>query len=237
MKKFYYNLCLTLVAAIVAVGCTEDLTTDNVVVNDATSCEMIEVIANLEIDEDTRTTLLDNNSGKVLWSEGDAIGAVLSDGTISECEATSVNGSSATFKVPSNTLYAIYPYSSKTTYNTEAGTLSHTLGSNITLDGSAKVFGDGQNVMVAQLSNSTLPFKHVCGYLEVKLKGTGKVKHVALRSNTRQWDALSGMANVTLNDLNEPTAVFSTEYRNANAAYNWVYATCNNVELSKSEAT
>ena len=233
MKKFYYNLCLTLVAAIVAVGCTEDLTTDNVVVNDATNCEMIEVVANLEIDEDTRTTLLDNNSGKVLWSEGDAIGAVLSDGTISECEATSVNGSSATFKVPSNTLYAIYPYSSKTTYNTEAGTLSHTLGSNITLDGSAKVFGDGQNVMVAQLSNSTLPFKHVCGYLEVKLKGTGTVKHVALRSNSQNWDAMSGLGTIDLSDATKPVFTASTDH---GVAFNWVYATCNNVELSKSEA-
>ena len=233
MKKFYYNLCLTLVAAILAVGCTEDLTTDNIVVNDATNCEMIEVVANLEIDEDTRTTLLDNNSGKVLWSEGDAIGAVLSDGTISECEATSVNGSSATFKVPSNTLYAIYPYSSKTTYNTEAGTLSHTLGSNITLDGSAKVFGDGQNVMVAQLSNSTLPFKHVCGYLEVKLKGTGTVKHVALRSNSQNWDAMSGLGTINVSDATNPTFVPDS---NHGTAYNWVYATCNNVELSKSEA-
>ena len=233
MKKFYYNLCLTLVAAILAVGCTEDLTTDNVVVNDATNCEMIEVVANLEIDEDTRTTLLDNNSGKVLWSEGDAIGAILSDGTISECEATSVNGSSATFKVPSNTLYAIYPYSSKTTYDTEAGTLSHTLGSNITLDGSAKVFGDGQNVMVAQLSNSTLPFKHVCGYLEVKLKGTGTVKHVALRSNSQNWDAMSGLGTINVSDATKPVFTASTDH---GVAFNWVYATCNNVELSKSEA-
>ena len=232
MKKFYYNLCLTLVAAILAVGCTEDFATDKNPV--AGSTEFIEVVADIECDADTRTTLLDNNSGKVMWSEGDTIGAALEDGTIVECGAKSIDGSSATFSVPSNTIYAIYPYSTTTTFTD--GKLNHALANTVALDGSTKVFGDGQNVMVAQLSNGKLPFKHLCGFIEVKLKGTGKVKHVALRSNTRQWDALSGMANITFNHLNEPTAVFSTEYRNANAAYNWVYATCNNVELSKSEA-
>ena len=50
MKKFYYNLCLTLVAAILAVGCTEDITTDNVVVNNGSDCEMVEVVADIECD-------------------------------------------------------------------------------------------------------------------------------------------------------------------------------------------
>ena len=229
MKKIY---CL-LAAAILAVGCTEDITTDNGAVNNEANYEMIEVVADLEIDEESRTTL--THGGKVVWSANDAIGAVLEDGSIVECGAKSVDGSSATFSVPSNTLYAIYPYSSKTTYTD--GKLSHALVNTVALDGSAKVFGDGQNVMVAKVSNGKLPFKHLCGFIEVKLKGTGTVKHVALRSNTRKWDALSGMAHISLNDLNEPTAVFSTDYRNANAAYNWVYATCDNVELSKSEAT
>ena len=235
MKKFYYNLCLMLVAAILAVGCTEDFATDKNPINGST--EFIEVVADIECDAETRTTLLDNNGGKVLWSEGDAIGAVLEDGTITKVVASSVSGTSATFSVPATTKYAIYPYASNTTYDAEKGTLSHALVNTVALDGSAKVFGDGQNVMVAHLAGNALPFKHLCGYVEVKLKGTGKVKHIALRSNTRTWDAISGMAHISLNDLNEPTAVFSTDYRNANAAYNWVYATCDNVELSKSEAT
>ena len=234
MKKFYYSL-VVLAAAVMAVGCAKDFATNDVPQTGVE--EFIEVVANIECDEETRTTLLDNNGGKVMWSEGDAIGAALEDGTIVECGAKSVNGSVATFEVPSTTKYAIYPYSSTTTYDNTNRTLKHALVNTVALDGSAKVFGDGQNVMVAHRSGSTLPFKHLCGFIEVKLKGTGTVKHVALRSNTRQWDALSGMANITLNDLNVPTAVFSTEYRNANAAYNWVYATCDNVELSKSEAT
>ena len=232
MKKFYYSL-MVLAAAVMAVGCAEDFATNDA--PQASVDEFIEVVANIECDAETRTTLLDNNGGKVLWSEGDAIGAVLEDGTITEVVASSVSGTSATFSVPATTKYAIYPYNSKTTY--ADGVLSHALVNTVALDGSAKVFGDGQNVMVAHLTGNALPFKHLCGYVEVKLKGTGKVKHIALRSNTRTWDAISGMAHISLNDLNEPTAVFSTDYRNANAAYNWVYATCDNVELSKSEAT
>ena len=219
-------------AAALTVGCTEDLTTDKNPVNGSAEYEYIEVVAGIECDEESRATLLDNNSGKVLWSEGDAIGAVLEDGTIEEVVATSVNGSWATFSVPSTTKYAIYPYNSKTTY--ADGVLSHTLVNTVALDGSAKVFGDGQNVMVAHLSEGTLPFKHLCGYVEVKLKGTGTVKHVALRSNAKNWDVMSGLGTINLSDATNPTFVPD---KNHGSAYNWVYATCNNVELSKSEAT
>lgn len=228
MKKIY---CL-LAAAILAVGCTEDVTTDNAVVNNQANYEMIEVVADLEIDEESRTTLTDGGQGgKVVWSANDAIGAVLEDDSIVECVATSVNGSSATFSVPSTTKYAIYPYSSKTTYTD--GVLSHTLVNTVTLDGSAKVFGDGQNVMVAHLSEGTLPFKHLCGFIEVKLKGTGTVKHVALRSNSQNWDVMSGLGNIDLSDAANPVFTAKVDH---SVAFNWIYATCNNVELSKSGA-
>ena len=231
MKKFYYNLCLMLVAAIVAVGCTEDFATDKNPV--AGSTEFIEVVADIECDEASRTTLIDNNGGKVVWSEGDAIGAVSEDGTITKVVASSVNGASATFSVPATTKYAIYPYDSKTTYDAANGTLSHTLVNTVSLDGSAKVFGDGQNVMVAHLSEGSLPFKHLCGFIEVKLKGTGTVKHVALRSNAQNWDAMSGLGTINLSDAANPAFTASTDH---GVAFNWVYATCSDVELSEGEA-
>ena len=230
MKKIY---CL-LATAILAVGCTADVTTDNGVVNNEANYEYVEVVADLEIDEESRTTLTDGGQGgKVVWSANDAIGAVLEDNTVVECVATSVNGSSATFPVPATTKYAIYPYTADYVADFGKNRIGHRFMSNTTLDGSAQVFGDKQNVMVAALSDGKLPFKHVCGFIEVKLKGTGTVKHVALRSNTRKWDALSGLAYISFSALPEPTAAFSTGY---NAASNWIYATCSDVELSKSEA-
>ena len=235
MKKFYYTLVMTLVAAIVAVGCTEDITTDNVVVNNGSDCEMVEVVADIECDEETRTTLMDGgNGGKVLWSEGDTIGAIAADGTVTECAATAINGASASFSVPASTVYAIYPYTTDTVNDSGKNRIGHRFVSNITLDGSAKVFGDKQDVMVAALSNGKFAFKHVCGYIEIKLKGTGSIKHIALRDNTRTWDALSGLAYIAFNDLPNPTAAFSTGYK---VAFNWIYASCDNIELSKEKAT
>ena len=231
MKKIY---CL-LAAAILAVGCTEDITTDNIVVNDEANQEMIEVVANLEIPEDSRTTLIDEGQGgKVMWSEGDTIGAIDKDGNVTECAVTSIDGPSAKFSVPESTVYAIYPYTTDTVNDSAKGRIGHRFAKDFTLDGSTKVFGDKQNVMVAQYSSGELAFKHVCGYIEVKLKGTGTVKHIALRGNTRTWDALSGLAYISLKDIPEPTAAFSTGHK---AAFNWLYATCNNVELSKEKAT
>ena len=234
MKKFYYYLVSMLVAAVVAMGCTEDITTDNnLSYEDLNNSEFIEVTADLE-NEEVRTTLTDGgNGGKVLWSEGDTIGAIGEDGKITKCTATSINGATATFSVPANTQYAVYPYASGDTYTADTKKLGKSLVSDITLDGSNKVFGGTNNAMVAQLADGNLSFKHLCGFIEVKLKGTGTVKHIALRSNTRKWDALSGLAYVDLNTLPEPEYAFSTGYK---VAFNWIYATCSNVELSASEA-
>ncbi len=235
MKKFFCYVASLLVVAGAMVGCTEDITTDEILPNeDLNNVEFIEVTADLEIQE-SRTTLTDGgNGGKVVWSEGDSIGAIAVDGTVTECAAVSINGSSATFSVPANTKYAIYPYSTDYMYSANATSFGHRLAKEITLDGSNKVFGDNQDVMVAPLTNNNLSFKHLCGYIEIKLKGTGTVKHIALRSNTRKWDALSGLAYIPFNSFSaNPKANFSTGHL---VAYNWINATCNNVQLSKSEA-
>ncbi|MBO5875003.1 MAG: hypothetical protein J6Q20_00585 [Alistipes sp.] len=235
MKKIFCYAASLLVAAGAMIGCTEDITTDTILPNeDSNNVEFIEVTADLEIEE-SRTTLTDGgNGGKVVWSEGDTIGAIAADGTVTECAATSINGSSAKFEVPSTTKYAVYPYASDDTFNTSTKKLSRSLVSNITLDGSNKVFGDNENVMCAHLVNKNLSFKHLCGYIEVKLKGTGTVKHIALRDNLRTWDAMSGIGTIDFSDANEPKFISSSkDYRKS---HNWVYATCSNVELSKSEA-
>ncbi|MBO5875073.1 MAG: hypothetical protein J6Q20_00940 [Alistipes sp.] len=233
MKKIFCYVASLLVATGAMVGCTEDITTDNLSNEGVNNVEFIEVVASLEADE-SRTTLLDNGVGKVAWSEGDTIGAILEDGTIEECSATEINGSNAKFSVPATTVYAVYPYASDDKYNAETHELGRILNSNITLDGTNKVFGDKQNVMLASLTDGKLPFKHLCGFIEVKLKGTQVVKHVALRSNTRKWDALSGLTYIKLKTIPELENSFSAGHL---AAFNWIYATCNNVELSKEEAT
>ena len=167
-----------LAAAIVAVGCTEDITTDDLRPEDSgnVKTEFMEVTASLEYEEPaegSRTTLTDGgNGGKVLWSEADAIGAISEDGTITECVATAVDGTKATFSVPTDTKYAIYPYVKDMTFNKMAQALDYTLPSEVTLDGSKKVFGDKENVMCAHLAGGNLPFRNLCGYIEIKLKGT-----------------------------------------------------------------
>ena len=234
MKKFYYYLASMLVAAAAAMGCTEDITTDDsLIYEEVQNSDFIEVTATLEYEE-SRTTLTDSgNGGKVLWSEGDTIGAVAEDGSITECAITSISGSTATFTVPGNTQYAVYPYSADDTYSAETKQLGKKLVSDITLDGSDRVFDDKENVMVAQLANGNLSFKHICGYIEVKLKGTGTVKHIALRSNTRKWDALSGLAYIDITTSPESKYTLSTGNK---VAFNWIYATCSNVELSTTES-
>ncbi|MBQ7342513.1 MAG: hypothetical protein IJW42_04575 [Alistipes sp.] len=244
MKKFYYYLVSMLVAAIVAVGCTEDITTtEEVRPEEGPAKELMTVTASLEVDEpaevegeESRTTLEDNgNGGKVVWSEGDTIGVISADGQISAWEATAIAGSVAEFNVPVDTKYAFYPYSAKSTYSTETGLLSHTLVTTVTQDGTKQVFDDEQNVMCAHLSNKVLDFKNLCGYVEIKLKGSQKVKHVALRNNSHnKEESLSGLGTIDFSDAENPTFTAGT---NHGTTFAMAYASCPDVQLSTSEAT
>uniref|UniRef100_UPI004057BC18 SGNH/GDSL hydrolase family protein n=1 Tax=Alistipes sp. TaxID=1872444 RepID=UPI004057BC18 len=228
-----------LVAAVLAVGCTEDPTTENGVnMGEVSDKEFMVVTAALEFDAPaeggkSRATLVDDGNGKVVWSEGDTIGAVSSDGTITECAAVSINGSTAMFSVPTDTKYAIYPYNSSQSFDADNEVLNHSLVSTVTLDGSKRVFDDNQNTMVAHLSGESLSFKHLCGYVEVKLTGTQVVKHITLRSNTKSWDALSGLGTLDISNPDEPKITMGT---NSESTFNWVYAACSDVQL-RGEAT
>ena len=193
----------------------------------------MEVTALLECDqpaegEESRTTLTDNNGGKVVWSEGDTIAAISEDGTVTECPATEIEADKATFKVPTDTKYAIYPFVEGISFDKSTKTLAYTLPSVVTLDGSKKVFGDKENVACAHMNNNSLMFRNLCGYVEVKLKGTGSVKHIALRNNSGNWDALSGLGTLNLNDPEEPKISTGS---NHGTTFNFAYAECSNVQL------
>lgn len=243
MKKLYFYLVSMLVAAVVAVGCTEDTTTDEIYNGPLGEVEkeMITITASLECDEpaegeESRTTLTDNNGGKIVWSEGDAIGVVSADNTITKAVALKVNGSNASFEVPTDIKYAVYPWQeSSKLFITAAGILAQTLPSVITLDGSDRVFADNENVMVAHLSDdNTLSFKNFCGFIEIKLKGTQTVKHISLRSNSKGWNqTLSGLQYIKTSDPKAPT-----RHSASGQAKTWSYinATCPNVQLSTDES-
>ncbi len=245
MKKISYYLVSMLVAAVLAVGCTEDITKDEAYDGPigGPAKEMMEVTAMLESEEapatdeageSSRTTLDDNgNGGKIKWSDGDTIGAVSSDGTITECAATEINGNQAVFSVPTDTQYAYYPYQSST-FNAEAKTLSYTLADKVSLDGSNRVFDDGENVMVAHLSENKLDFYNLCGYIEIKLKGSHVVKNVALRSDANKWEAISGDGTIDLTEATNPTFTPSKPH---GKTFHWINATCSNVQLSSDTAT
>ena len=242
MKRISFYLVSMLVAALVAVGCTTDPTTDNPI-DQATSAEkeFMTVAAELECDEQTeseesRTTLVDNNGGKVIWSEGDTIAAISADGTITECAILTIDGSVAEFSVPTDTQYAVYPYGSDITYDSDTKSIAYTLPSDYEVDGTNKVFGDKQNVMCAHLLENRLAFKNLCGYIQLQLKGSGNVKHIALRNNSANYktDALSGLGTIALTDAENPTFTPGT---NHGSTWNHAYIKPSNVPLNSAEAT
>ncbi len=242
MKKLYYILVSMLVATVLAVGCTEDTTKDEMVngpEQGVVKTEFMEVTAALEVDEaaegeDSRAVLYDNgNGGKIVWDENDVIAAVSADGTITKCTATTVNGSKAVFSVPTDTKYALYPALSATQQKYADGVLTHTLYATFDLDGTNKVFDKNQNSMVAELSSNNLKFYNVCGYVEIKLKGSETVKHIALRNNTRAWSPITGAGTIDMTDPTNPVFVGTNDQ---GKSYHWVKATAD-VQLTTDKAT
>ena len=224
MKKLLNSLLVVTLAS----SCTTDPTTDETPIT--SSKQMMEITVSIETDDhmqdESRTSLFDNNSGgKIEWSSNDIIGAVSEDGTLTKCPITSIgeNGK-ATLSVPTDIKYAFYPYIADTKLVDEG--LQVSLPQTAIFDGKNRVFGDGQNFMTALFADNSLSFKNLCGYIEVKLKGTQTVTGIALRDNVIDWNALSGIATVNIDGSDQTPSLTMGTYHGS--TFNWIYGRCEN---------
>ncbi len=101
--------------------------------------------------------------------------------------------------------YAVYPYLEATSISSK-GVISLTLPA--VQEYAANGFAQGINTMVAVTSGSQdkfLSFKNLCGYLVVKLYGTGSVRSISLSGNN--GEKIAGSASVTAVYGKEPETV------------------------------
>ncbi len=190
MKKIFTILASAALALTMS-GCVKDTTAD------VNSQKGVVRTIGANIEAMTRTSMDDFEPGEtaqILWSEGDVIGVVTSDGTIRQ--ATLMDGYAGQvegeFEVSGATegeeyIYGFYPYNANVTY--ADGTLS-----NLPLDPNRKfitatdpatnpalpsgvTFPSNEMPMVGKLtSKGTLAFKSICGLIEVKLLADNTVE-------------------------------------------------------------
>lgn len=135
----------------------------------------------------TRTALGDDGMA-VNWSENDAI-AIFDGSRQNKFNATSVNGSTATFSGEvtegSQNYTAFYPYTDNGTLILADGTITFTLPAAQTA--TAGTFANNLNPAWAQTTSESmqLQFKNICGLLKFSMTGENvtKVKSVTLTDN------------------------------------------------------
>lgn len=127
-------------------------------------------------------------------------------------------------------IYAVYPYNKGTKY-VEGGKIHLSLPA--VQEYAENSFGKGANTMVAvtaSVEDTFLPFKNVCGYLKLKLKGAATVKSIEISGNS--GEKIAGKAVVVPVKGTAPEVTMGTD------ASDCVVLECGEgVELSTTEVT
>lgn len=220
---------LTLLFALLFASCTTDTTSD-IIAGGKGKTIIIEASF-----EGARTSLTDNgNGGEVAWGADDSISAITTSGKVSECKMLNCHNGIATFEVPEDIKYAVYPHSAATSYNTTSGLITFTLASEKSLSGTAEVFTDGENPMVGVYNiGEGVIFRHLCGYIELNLKGSQKVYNITIRNAADNGDALIGAYNIDLSSPASPVLKSAT----LPATSNSIQGVVDEAQLSTSKAT
>ena len=168
-----------------------------------------------EFGAETKTALAYGNS--VVWSEGDQLAIFRGESVADKYQVKSdrVGTASGTFEIVANgsgtaaatfpTNIAVYPYEEDLvcTPVTQDGTVVSYQITGVTIPSVQTYvpdsFPDDSFLMAAMsdgLDNHTLNFKNLCGALKLQLKGTMKVKSIALQGH--EGEKLSGGATISI---------------------------------------
>ena len=215
MKKIL--LAISAVALMFA-GCTKDLTND--VVNNG-GIEAGELVVKNLVFEDTRLDR-DDVSGKLAWSEGDKVYAVLQGegGALAlDANTYTVDHTNSTIAIPSNTAYIIYMSNKPTLDGTTA---KFNLPYNVTNLASPEAIFD-HNPMKGVVEGENIVFKNLLGYIKVPVKGEGKLQSVIVRSTCRTSSEFHPIAqSATLNLSKEVGKDGNVAMATNNAAFSYL---------------
>ena len=180
--------------ALMFAGCTKDLTNDVV---GSTGIERGALVEKTAIFADSRVER-DGETGKLAWSEGDQVAAVLlnSDGTYAlDTEVYTVIPETSKVCIPENTAYVIYPYAKRGSLSKT--TLSLDLADTYTVASPEDIFD--QTLMKGVVTGEVIEFNNLLGYAKLQLKGSSSVKSIVLKNQIlRDFKAISRKATLDL---------------------------------------
>ena len=214
MRRFAF---LTLLAALLIVGCTEVTIEQSNPLTEINS--LPDLTASFANEGETRTFVED--SKYLRWHEADLITAFFGNTLNRQYKFKGKTGdNSGTFSlVPSgelgtgndlSSIYAVYPYDENTTI-TDNGVISLSLPATQTY--AENSFGKGANTMVAvteSVEDTFLSFKNACGYLKLKLYGDNvTIASIEVKGNNEE--KIAGSATATMEFGGVPTIAMNDE--------------------------
>lgn len=221
MKRFVLYAVMLLVAA----SCSVDLPMEPEV--EAPEKGKVVFHATFADPSEPATKAYLDETWKLKWSAGDAISVfnknvenqqftATVDATGKKAEFNPVSGDGTGSGTALSHVYAVYPYNNSTTVATD-GTLSVTLPAKQVWPGNAS-FDPAANLMASVTDDDNLEFRNACGYLLLKLYGSGvSVSGVSLRG--KNGEKLSGAATLTLGSDGTPSlAMGESAFENVSVA-------------------
>ena len=198
MKKSIFIAAFALAAVLSACQVKENIETP------VAGPRMIEVKAMMAEGELSTKTILPEGTTHFFWSEDDKIAAWDGETATTDIEISSIDESgTATFLIPENTKWVIYP--SRTMTVEESGvdkdklTWTRSINHRLTEDGT-ELLGDGANPMYAIYEGGMLKFKNLCGYIQFQLTGSKTLSKLHFKVNNLTSPAISGKALPVVTD-------------------------------------
>ncbi len=197
MKKILFIAAFALAAVFSACQVKENVETPSA------APRMIEVKAVMDEGELPTRTILPDGTTHFFWSEEDKIAAW--DGTTptTDIEISSIDeNGTATFVIPENTQWVIYPSRAMTVeekgYDQDKLTWSRSYNHHLSEEGS-ELIPDGANPMYAIREGNVLKFKNLCGYIQFQLTGSKTLSKLHFKVNNMNSPAISGKAVPVVN--------------------------------------
>ena len=158
--------------------------------------KMIKVKAVLDEGELPTRTILPDGSTQFFWSETDKIAAWDGTTATTDIEIQEIDEfGTATFLVPENTQWVIYP--SRTMVVEESGydkdklTWNRSYNHHLSAEGD-ELIPDGANPMYAIREGDMLKFKNLCGYIQFQLTGSKTLSKLSFKVNNLNSPAVAG---------------------------------------------
>ncbi|MBQ9893400.1 MAG: hypothetical protein IJM35_09640 [Bacteroidales bacterium] len=181
---------------------------------------------------DSKVSLTPDGDGLPLewtWNDSDKIVAVGESGTVTQncvLVETTVEGN-AVFEVPEGTQWVVYPSAALTVSGT-TGTYTIATKQNYN---EGKVVGNGANPMIGKVTDGTIRFTNLCGYIDFPLTGSKQLSKLTLRTNVENSRHISGEATMD-SSVDLPVLEFPATATGGKKQYSYVTVAAGGTALS-----